>query len=106
MITEKGQLIVGIEFKGKVHTDFELRPQIVADSVDAVEDERAQRNESYLGLIVLSKQLIKLGEIPVDQITAQLLMGLCDIDMAEINAGLGRLQKRLKSFRREGQAAS
>lgn len=99
MITEKGTLVIGVEYEGKTYTDFELRPQIVADSVDAIEDEKAQRNDSYLGLIVVSRQLIKLGDIPKEQITAELLMGMQDIDMSEINDALKRLQAKQKSFR-------
>lgn len=104
MITEKGTLVIGVEYDGKTHTDFELRPQIVADSVDAMEDEKARRNDSYLGLIVVAKQLIKLGDIPKEQITAELLMGMQDIDMSEINGALKRLQIKQQSFRRKSEA--
>jgi hypothetical protein len=103
MFTEKGTLIIGVEYEGKTHTEFELRPQIVADSVDAMEDEKARRNDSYLGLIVVSRQLTKLGDIPKDQITAELLMTMQDIDMTEINDALKRLQVKQNSFRRKSE---
>jgi hypothetical protein len=103
MITEQGTLPIGIEYKGKVHKEFTIRPQFVRDSVDAVEDERAQKNDSYLGLIVLSKQIEKLGDIPKESITPDLLMDMYDCDLAEMHAALGRLTKRLLSFRKKGK---
>ena len=101
MFTEKGTLPIGIEYDGKIHRDFELRPQTVADSVDAVEEDRARDNESYLGVVVLAKQMIKLGDIPREDITTNLLLGMYDVDIAAVNEALGRLRKRLLSFRDE-----
>jgi phage FluMu protein gp41 len=104
MITEKGTLIIGIEYEGKIHKEFELRPQIVRDSIDAAEDDRAKRNDSYLGLCVLAKQIIKLGDIPKEKITAELLMNMYEVDLAVISEASRRLQKRLQSFRGEDKA--
>lgn len=103
MMTETDTLVVGVEHDGITHLNFELRPQLVKDSIEAVEDERAQKNESYLGLAVLSKQVIRLGNIPQDQITPELFMGMYDVDLARIAAASERLQKRLISFRGEGK---
>ena len=101
MMTEKGSLIVGVEYNGKSHKDFILRPQLVSDSVDAVENDRARRNDSYLGLCVVSRQLEKLGDIPKEKITPELLMGMYEVDLAEISAASRRLQKKQRSFRDE-----
>ncbi|MDA8170322.1 MAG: hypothetical protein M0Z48_00635 [Nitrospiraceae bacterium] len=98
MMTEKGTLPVGVEYEGKPQRDFELRPQLVQDSVDAVEEERAQRNESYLGVCVLAKQLTKLGDIPKEKITPTLLMGMYEADLGVISAAARRLQQRLARF--------
>jgi hypothetical protein len=103
MIKEKGILPVGVECDGKVHREFEIRPQLVGDSVDAMEDEKARGNDAYMGLVVLSKQLVRLGDIPKEKITAPLLMEMYDVDLAEMHSALGRLQKRLTSFRGEGK---
>lgn len=102
MITESGMLVVGVEHGGKLHKDFELRPQLVRDSVDAMEEERAQTNQTYLGLVILTKQITRLGDIPKEEITPDLLMEMHDIDLAEINAASRRLAKRLESFREAG----
>ncbi len=105
MITEKGTLIVGVEYAGKAHKEFELRPQLVRDSVDAIEDDRAERNESYFGLCVLSKQIVKLGDIPKEKITTELLMDMHEVDLAAISDASRRLQKRLQSFRGQSEAS-
>lgn len=105
MITEKGTLIIGIEYEGKVHKEFELRPQLVKDSIDAIEDDRARKNESYLGLSVIGKQIIRLGDIPKEKITAEMLMNMYEVDLAVISDASRRLQKRLQSFRGESKTA-
>jgi hypothetical protein len=99
MITEKCTLPIGIEYEGKVHRDVEMRPSLVRDSIDAVEDDRAQRNESYLGLVILSKQIVSLGAIPHDRITQELLMGMYEPDLVAIRNASERLKNRLQSFR-------
>lgn len=101
MITEKFTLLDGIEFGGKTHRDIEMRPRKVGDSVNALENERAQTNEAYMGLVILAAQIIALGDIPKDQITADLLMDITDDDMTEINEKLVRLRNRVKTFRTE-----
>ncbi len=106
MMTEKGMLPVGVEHEGKLQRDFELRPQIVSDSVDALEDERAARNESYLGICVLAKQIVRLGDIPKAKITPAILMGMYAEDLAAISAANGRLQARMARFHGEGKAAN
>jgi len=99
MITEKITLPDGIVFEGATHRDMEIRPQKIRDSVDALEDERAQNNNAYLGVAVLAGQVLSLGSIPKERITAELLLELSEDDMAEINRGLERLRNRVKSFR-------
>lgn len=105
MITEKGTLIVGVDHNGMLHKDFILRPQLVSDSVDAVEDERARSNASYLGLCAISRQLQKLGDIPKEKITPELLMGMYEVDLAVISEASRRLQKKQRSFRGENKTA-
>jgi len=103
ILTEKGTLPVGVEYDGKTHREFELRPQKVSDSIDALdEDERARKNESYMGVVVVSKQLVKLGTVPKEAITPEMVMDMCDVDMEEINGALKRLQTKLRTFRGPG----
>jgi microcystin-dependent protein len=58
MITEKITLPDGIEYNGTMHRDMEIRPQKVRDSVEAMENERAQNNNAYLGLAMLAGQIL------------------------------------------------
>ena len=113
MMTEKGMLVVGVEYEGALHRDFEIRPQLVRDSVDAVdEDERAARNESYLGICVLARQITRLGEIPKAKITPPMLMDMHAADLAAISEASGRLAARAARFhgenegRKEGNACA
>lgn len=103
MMTTKGTLMIGIEYNGKTHTDFVLRPQIVRDSIEAVENERAQHNESYLGLCILSKQILSIGDIPEKDITPELLMDMYEVDLSIITEASRRLQKQQRTFRDEKQ---
>jgi hypothetical protein len=98
-MNEKGTLLLGIEHEGKVHKEFELRPKFVSDSIDAIEDERAQRNESYLGLCILSKQIVRLGDIPKEKITPELLMSMYEVDMGTLTEASRRLENKQLSFR-------
>ena len=107
MMTEEGILTIGLEYEGKNHREFTLRPQLVRDSVEAVEEsDRAKTNEHYLGLAVLAKQLTRLGDIPPDKITPELLMDMYATDSEVMNAALKRLQERQKSFRGESKAGT
>lgn len=99
MLTESCILPMGIDYEGELHRDLELRPQRIGDTIDALESDRARHNDSYLGLCVLARQIVRLGRIPAQAITPELLMNLYDTDMAVINEALRRLQTRQASFR-------
>lgn len=101
MITEKGTLIVGVEFDGKAHKEFELKPQLVRDSVEAMEDPKAVKNDGYFGVCLLAKQVVRLGGIPSEKITTELLMNLTEIDFKVMTEVKGALENRLYSFRSE-----
>lgn len=105
MIKEHGELAVGIEFHGTIHKDFTIRPALVRDSVEAIEISRARQNDSYLGLCTLARQIEKIGAIPKDEITADLLMDMYEVDLSIITEASRRLQKRQRSFRSETAAS-
>ena len=106
MMTETGKLKVGVLMDGKRHLDFVLRPRLVRDSIEAQEDERAQSNVAYEGLVMTAKQLTKLGDLPKEKITPELLMEMHDIDMQQILEAAARLQVRLTNFRVEGEGSA
>lgn len=101
MLTEKGVLPIGVEFNGKVHRDFIIRPKKVKDSVEALDDPRAGKSDAFFGVCVMSRQVEKLGDIPKKDITADLLAEMYEEDFRALNAASERLAKRLASFRAE-----
>lgn len=98
----KGTLPVGIEVDGVVHRDFELRPQLVRDSVEGAQDAKAVENSSYFGLVILASQILSLGTLPKEAINAELLMDAYELDMKALMGAAAQLQKRLITFREEG----
>lgn len=105
MITHKGTLPVGVKVDGVEHRDFELRPQLVRDSIEAVEDERAAQSDSIFGLALLAKQFLRLGTLDKSDITIDLLLDAYDADMKVLMEGAASLRERLKTFRDQDTAA-
>jgi hypothetical protein len=103
MITEKGTMDVGVEFAGSAHYEFELRPATMRDSIEALADEKAKESETYLALVVLSRQLVRLGEIPKESITPELLMDCTEHDIQVIIKVKGELERKLASFRKKSK---
>ena len=103
MVTERGTLPVGVEHGGQVHRDYEVRPRLVRDSVEAMEDPRALKNESYAGVCLLARQIVRLGAIPKEEITPALLMEMYEEDLGELYRAAEEVARRLKSFRGEGE---
>ena len=102
MLTEKGTLPVGVEFEGEVHREFEVREQLVRDTIEIYDDPeliaRAEKNDAYMGLCIIAKQLT-IGSIPPEAVTADLLMGMHQADMAVINKAEKVLAARRATFR-------
>lgn len=106
MITEKIILPVGVEVDGVVHREVVLRPQKVRDSIDAMEDERAANNESWMGLQLQARQIVSFGSLKPEQITPELLLDLYDVDMQALMGGAAKLRERLKTFRGEDKESA
>jgi len=104
MLTETGTLPNGVEYGGQTHNDFEIREQIVADSIGVFDDPdrsaKAQANMPYANLCITAQMIISLGTIPKDAITPELLMGMLQSDMNEISLAEVRLKAKRESFRR------
>ena len=102
MITEKGIFPIGVEFNGVIHRDFEIREQIVSDSINVFDDParraKAEKNTLYANLCVTANLLISLGSIPKEDITPDLLMGMLQEDFNAISLAEVRLAAQRKSF--------
>jgi hypothetical protein len=101
MMTEKGTLPIGVEHDGKVHRDFEVRPRLVKDSIEVFAAEKGTRNDAHLLVSLMALQIVSLGEIPVERITTDLLLGMYEDDYVALKEVADRLTQRLKSFRPE-----
>lgn len=105
MFTEKGTLPIGVEFEGKIHKEFEIREGQVRDMCDVADDPevmaRAEKNDVFLGTALLARRIIKLGDIPADKITLDLVLNMDSEDYMEITNAEGRLAKKRSSFRKD-----
>lgn len=102
-MTEKGTLPFGVEFEGQVHREFELRPQYVRDTVDIFENPdvaaRAARNNQYFAACLFAGRLVRLGDIPKEAITVDMLLDMRQEDYDAIILAGGRLDERETTFR-------
>ncbi len=108
MIKEKGELLVGVEHGGKMHTSFELRPQLVKDTIEVMEGAdaaRAANNAHFCGACLVAKQIESLGDIPKEKITPDLVLSLTDVDFSVVQQARETLEQRLRSFRSGPKAA-
>jgi hypothetical protein len=105
MLTEKSVLPIGVEHNGVTHKDFEIREQIVADTINVFDNPeraaKAEKNIRYAELCITANMLLSLGTIPKEEITGDLLMGMHQADQNEITAAEVRLAIKRTSFREE-----
>ncbi|WP_434147937.1 hypothetical protein ACR2R6_02210 [Methylocaldum gracile subsp. desertum] len=104
MIEENGELYGGLEWGGKVHKAFTLRPIKVIDTVTATEKCGEKRNLDF-ELELLACQIVTLGEIPKEAINAELLKQLYDADLGRLQEAREAVEKKLKP-RSEDSATS
>lgn len=84
------KLLDGVEFEGLVHFDFEMRRPTIGDNIAAVDSVGVGASELAVKMALAAQCMTKLGTIPKDAITYDLLCGLdedeYDLIMAEFNA--------------------
>jgi hypothetical protein len=108
MMTEKGELPFGVEHNGKICRVYELREQLVRDSVEVMESDdakRAEKSDTFYGICVMARRLTVAG-IAAEEMTAELLMGMVQEDYNELAAADKRLKEKRRSFRGAAQAAA
>ena len=69
-----------IDAQGRVHRRGSMRLATAIDEIEAVNDPRVQANEAYLPVILLSRVVLRLGELPL--VNPQVLESLFASDMA------------------------
>ena len=95
MIRESGTLLVGVEYEGKRHKEFTLRPAIVRDSIEA-HKEAEGKGDMVFAVCALARQVETLGEIPVEKITGELLCGLYDADLEILQKARETAEKKIR----------
>jgi hypothetical protein len=65
---------------GNVHRIGQMRLAIALDEIETLKDPRVQANEAYLPVVLLSRVVTRLGELP--QVTPQVIEGLFAADLA------------------------
>jgi len=99
MITEKCTLPIGVEYDGKVHRDVEIRPRLVRDLLDGAASERAQQDSYYYSLCQTACQIVRLGDVPREKITADLLLDMYEDDFDVLTEAASRVRARARDFR-------
>ena len=94
MLTEKGTLHYGVEHEGKLHVDFELRMPTIGDNIAAIEEFGVDSNLK-LNVAMMARCLVKLGEIPAEEINYELLANhVIDEDYDVLADARDRLKKK------------
>ena len=98
MIKEKRTLPIGIEHNGQVHRELEIGARRVAHMVDALEEERAQENSRYREVCMYACQIVKLGDIPKEDINGELLLSMFPKDFEVLTEAAETAQRRAEGF--------
>jgi hypothetical protein len=99
MITEKRTLIIGVAYNGQMHTELEVRPRLVKDLVAASGSPLVEQNKNNYEICCLAGQIVKLGEIPIEEITAELLLEMYADDFDVLSEAAEKARQRAASFR-------
>lgn len=105
MMTIEGTLPDGIVREdGAIIRDFELRPQLVRDSLELLEGDEADKamaSDMYYGIAIKARRL----RIGGSQVTTQEFMNMTQEDFNEINEADKRLTEKRRTFRDAAGAA-
>lgn len=89
-----GQLQLGLEYGGDIHYEFELRLPTVGDNIEALLDAGVGSN-MRVSAAMLARALVRLGTIPRDAITRELLeANLPDEDFDVLEQASDALKKK------------
>jgi hypothetical protein len=93
-LTVAGKLSCGIEFSGKVISDFAMRPATIADAIASIEKGGIDSSGLRLRLFKAAEQIVKIGDIPSEMITGELLLGLPESDIEAIFSAQDAVEKK------------
>jgi hypothetical protein len=96
MITVTGQLSVGYrDAAGALHKDFEMRVPTIEDMEWAIENAPENACSARLSRYVWSRALTRLGTLPAEAVTPELLAGLHYSDYTSLSEAEEALRGKL-----------
>ena len=98
-MTEKGTLTYGVAVEGVRHRDFELRLPTLEDVENALEEVPDGAHLARISRHIWARCLVSLGTLTREQITAELLGGLVDVEYGHFRAAEDALRKKLLAER-------
>lgn len=109
-MTRQNTLLYGIEFDGRTHYDFDIRLPVMADIYRALDDAEKVHGSSdssegdlYYRMALMAAVLTRLGDIPADAVTPELLLaGLLPDDYARLNDAIDELKKKRRRASADG----
>lgn len=99
MITEKRTLPIGVEYNGQIHRELEVRPRLVKDMVAAGGSSLFERDKNSWEICCLASQIVRLGDIPAEEITGELLLEMYADDFDVLSEAAEKARQRAASFR-------
>ncbi|MFB9160391.1 hypothetical protein [Chromobacterium violaceum] len=96
MMTKTDSLLYGVEYpagSGQLHYEFELRLPTVRDNIEAIQAVGVESN-LQLNLDMFARTLVRLGTIPSEAITLELLEGMVDDDYDVLAQARSELKKK------------
>lgn len=69
-----------VDDQGTVHQNGKMRLATALDEIEPLNDPRVQANEAYLVILLLSRVVLRLGDLPA--VTPQVIEGLYASDLA------------------------
>jgi len=69
-----------VDGEGRLHRAGRMRLATALDEIEALQDPRVEANEAYLPVVLLSRVVVGLGELPL--VTPQVVENLFASDMA------------------------
>ncbi len=94
METESFTLRYGLEYKGREYCDGELRLPTVADVENVLKNVPPDAGKACIDRMIWGRTITRLGDIPTEEINAELLTGLIDNDYIVILEAENTLRKK------------
>lgn len=96
VLTETGQLGIGYRDENGVwHKEFELRLPTMGDVEDAMAEAGPDASQARVNRYVWARTLTRLGSLPSEAITPDLLRDLPDTEYGRFQDAEDRLRKKL-----------